>query len=159
MINSFKDYPEYFYAGFWIRFFAFIVDIIMIGSLQRIMFFYMRPGTLLTILSLFVYLSYFVFMTKLNKGQTIGKMIFGIKVICLKEEKLTWKTVIVREGFGRYLQKVVLILYGITIFTPYKQHLVDMLSDTSVVTINYLRLLEDKQTKEKEAINTEMSIE
>lgn len=31
------------------------------------------------------------------------------------------------EGFGRYLQKVVLVLYALVIFTPYKQHVIDLL--------------------------------
>ena len=78
----------------------------------------------------------------LNDGQTLGKMIFGIKVVALHEDSLSWKTVLVREGFGRYLQKAILILYTIAIFTPHKQHFVDLLTDTSVVTINFLRLLE-----------------
>ncbi len=153
MIKSFKDYYQYMYTGFLIRFFAFTIDIIIIGSLQRISLFYMKKGTLLTFLSLAIYLLYFILMTKLNNGQTIGKMIFGIKVICLNEEKLTWKTVIVREGFGRYLQKTILILYAITIFTPYKQHLVDLLTDTSVVTLNYFRLLEDEEGRKNKFIS------
>lgn len=153
MIKSFKDYYEYMYTGFLIRLFAFTIDIIIIGSLQRISLFYMEEGILLTFLSLAIYLLYFILMTKLNDGQTIGKMIFGIKVICLNEEKLTWKTVIVREGFGRYLQKTILILYAITIFTPYKQHLVDLLTDTSVVTLNYFRLLEDERTRQSKFIS------
>lgn len=144
MINSFKDYPDYFYAGFFIRLFAFTVDIIIIGSLQRLLLFSFEAGMLKVGLSLLIYLAYFIFMTKLNHGQTLGKMIFGIKVVSLNEAGLSWQTVIVREGFGRYLQKVILILYTLTIFTPYKQHLVDLLTDTSVVTVNYLRLLEDQ---------------
>ncbi len=146
MIKSFKDYPEGIYAGFLIRVFAFIIDIIMIGALQRITLFYMKEGTLRALLLLTIYLLYFILMTKLNDGQTIGKMIFGIQVICLNEEKLTWNTVIVREGFGRYLQKVIFILYGLTIFTPYKQHFVDMLSDTSVVRLEMLDLVESLET-------------
>ncbi|GMA54602.1 hypothetical protein GCM10025857_59590 [Alicyclobacillus contaminans] len=36
--------------------------------------------------SLVIYLAYFTLLTKLNRGQTIGKMIFGIRVICLTEK-------------------------------------------------------------------------
>ncbi|HHX59962.1 MAG TPA: RDD family protein [Epulopiscium sp.] len=148
MIKSFEDYPDCIYTGFLIRFFAFTIDIIMIGSLQRMTLFYMEKGTLRMLLSLMIYLLYFILMSKLNDGQTIGKMIFGIKVVCLNEEQLTWKTVIVREGFGRYLQKAMLILYALAIFTPYKQHFVDLLTDTSVVTLNLLNPLEDDQTRQ-----------
>lgn len=147
MIKSFKDYPNCFYTGFLVRLFAFTIDIIMIGSLQRMTLFYMSKSMLRTFFSLVIYLLYFILMTKLNNGQTLGKMILGIKVICLNEEELTWKTVIVREGFGRYLQKAMSILYAIVIFTPYKQHLVDMLGDTSVVTLNLLDLLGDDRIR------------
>lgn len=153
MIKSFEDYPDYFYSGFFIRLFAFTIDLIMIGAVQRMTLFYFTDGTLKTSLSLAIYLFYFILLTKFNHGQTLGKMIFGIKVICLKEEKLSWTTVIVREGFGRYLQKVLLILYTLTIFTRYKQHVVDLLSDTSVVTINYLRLLEKEQMNQPTFVN------
>lgn len=146
MIKSFDDYPNYFYAGFFIRLFAFTIDLIMIGSIQRIGLFFLGDGVLRTALSLMIYLLYFILMTKFTNGQTVGKMIFGIRVIALDEKELSWQTVLVREGFGRYLQKVVLILYGLVIFTPYKQHVVDLLTDTSVVTLNYLRVLEEDKT-------------
>lgn len=141
MIKRLNDYPDYFYAGFFIRLFAFTVDIIMIRSLSRLFLFYFNDGLLKTSLSLIVYLLYFILMTKLTNGQTLGKMIFGIRVIAVNEAELSWMTVIIREGFGRYLQKVLWIMYSLTIFTRYKQHVVDLLTDTSVVTENYLRLL------------------
>lgn len=139
MMNTFEDLPTFYYTGFFIRLFAFMIDLIMIGSIERISLFFIEEGVLRSILSLVIYLTYFVFMTKLTNGQTIGKMIFGIRVIALNEEKLSWQTVLVREGFGRYLQKVILPLYGLVIFTTYKQHAVDLLTDTSVITLNYLR--------------------
>lgn len=145
MIKSFEDYPDYFYTGFFIRLFAFMVDLIMIGSIERMTLFFLDDGVIRSTLALIIYLLYFILMTKITNGQTVGKMIFGIRVISLNERELSWGTVIVREGFGRYLQKVVLVLYALVIFTPYKQHVVDLLTDTSVVTINYLRQWEDNQ--------------
>lgn len=147
MITNFKYYPSYFYSGFFIRFFAFIVDLIMIESLQRMLIFYLQPGFLKDLFALVIYLLYFILMTKLNDGQTLGKMIFGIKVIALNEEKLSWVTVVIREGFGRYLNKgLFFVMYPITIFTKYKQHPVDKLTDTSVVTINYVTLTKNIET-------------
>ena len=145
MIKSFEDYPDYFYTGFFIRLFAFMIDLIMIGSIERMTLFFLDDGVIRSTLALIIYLLYFILMTKITNGQTVGKMIFGIRVISLNEKELSWGTVIVREGFGRYLQKVVLVLYALVIFTPYKQHVVDLLTDTSVVTINYLRQWEDNQ--------------
>ena len=156
-MKSFKDYPDCIYTGFFVRFFAFMIDMIMIGSLRRMTLFYIPRGTLRILLSLMIYLLYFILMTKLNNGQTIGKMIFGIQVICLNEESLTWKTVIVREGFGRYLQKAMLILYVPAMFTPYKQHLVDLLSDTSVVTLDLLHLVKDGQIRQCKSISDELA--
>lgn len=155
MIKSFDEYPDYFYTGFFIRLFAFTIDLLMIGSIQRLTLFFSDKGVLRTGLSLVIYLLYFILMTKFTNGQTVGKMIFGIRVIALNEEELSWQTILVREGFGRYLQKVVLILYGLVIFTPYKQHVVDLLTDTSVITLNYLRLLEEDKSAYSSELTTE----
>ena len=122
----------------------------MIGSIRRMTLFNIEGGFKLTLLSLMVYLLYFIILTKWTNGQTIGKMIFGIRVIELNEEKLSWKTVIVREGFGRYIQKTVMALYLLTIFTPYKQHFVDMLTDTSVETDRYLKLFREDHPEEED---------
>lgn len=149
-------YPNYFYAGFWIRFFAYIVDNICISALIAIMIgssFNLlgleKSSQLFSvygILSLVVYLTYFILMTKLNDGQTLGKMIFGIKVICFREENLSWSTVLVREGACRFILKntVFSLGYLVAVFTPNKQHLGDIFSETSVVTLNMLKAIEQK---------------
>ncbi|GEN57587.1 hypothetical protein GCM10012290_21790 [Halolactibacillus alkaliphilus] len=160
MIKRLNDYPDYFYAGFFIRLFAFTVDIIMIRSLSRLFLFYLSDGLLKSSLALIVYLLYFILMTKFTNGQTLGKMIFGIRVIAINEEQLSWMTVIIREGFGRYLQKVLWIMYSLTIFTRYKQHVVDLLTDTSVITENYLRLLtHQKEQYSETATQTPFDVE
>ena len=156
MIKSFEEYPKYFYTGFFIRLFAFLIDLIMIGSIERISLFFLDKGVLRSTLSLMIYILYFILITKFTNGQTIGKIIFGIRVIALNEKKLSWKTVIVREGFGRYLQKVFLILCGLVIFTPYKQHFVDLLTDTSVLNLNSLRQLKDCQNINAKFFDNEM---
>lgn len=143
-----NQYPDYFYAGFWIRFLAYIVDLLMIGSIVRFVngpvsiitngitefsFWYISIGA-----AAIIYPLYFVLFTKFTGGQTLGKMIFGIRVISFTEYKMTWKTVIVRELFGRYVQKMLLFFYLIAAFTPKKQHIADMLTDTSVISESYL---------------------
>ncbi|MDR5659279.1 RDD family protein [Serpentinicella sp. ANB-PHB4] len=146
--NLYHQYPNFFYAGFWMRGFAYIVDMIVVGSLQRIL---LNP--LFTIIPLnnrilgftpefvlqaIIFYAYFILMTKLNKGQTLGKMVFGLRVVCFKEESLTWYTVIIRELFGRYLLRTYFFLYITLPFTKKKQHVADLLTDTSVVTENVL---------------------
>ncbi len=149
-------YPYYFYAGFWIRFFAYIVDTLCITAITGI--FIGVPFNLLGlekssqifsvygILSLVIYLAYFILLTKLNRGQTIGKMIFGIKVVCFSEERLSWSTVLVREGACRFILKNMIFSLGylVSIFTPNKQHLGDLFTETSVVTLNMLKASNDK---------------
>lgn len=144
-MEEFNKYPKISYAGFWMRFFAYLLDLILVGSIQRSMLFFLGEGFIKTALSVILFLAYFVLMTKLNQGQTLGKMVFGLRVICFKEEKLSWSTVLVRELFGRYLQKIIWPMYLLVAFTPYKQHVIDFLADTSVVTENYVYLLLQKE--------------
>jgi uncharacterized RDD family membrane protein YckC len=145
-MERYNDYPNFMYAGFWIRFFAYCVDLIMIASVTRILTFWMAEGLVFVATGIILYLTYFVLMTKLNKGQTLGKMIFGIRVICFTEENLSWQTIIVRELFGRLFQKTLWIMYALVGFTPKKQHVVDLLCDTSVVTENYLLLYKNEES-------------
>jgi len=152
-----NDFPNYFFAGFWIRVFAFVIDLLCINAITTVVLdttftwtgverstdFFSAYG----LLSLVIYLAYFTLLTKLNRGQTIGKMIFGIRVICLTEKKLTWKTVLIRETFVRFiLQFNPLLYFGYlpTIFTRKKQHLADYFADTSVVTINLIQAFNQK---------------
>ena len=88
-----------------------------------------------------IYLAYFVLLTKLNHGQTIGKMIFGIRVVGFDETELSWSTVLVREGACRFILKFPLLFIGYlpVIFSKKKQHIGDYFSNTSVVTINLIK--------------------
>lgn len=154
--RPFHRYPNYFYAGFWMRLFAYLIDLFVIQSIGRLSvnnlftaFHWPKEATEFSSYSLAhiaVYLLYFILFTKLTNGQTLGKMVFGLRVVCFKEEKLSWGTVIIREGFCRYMLsvtffgfKVLQMLYLVLLFTPQKQHVGDLLSDTSVVTENVLK--------------------
>ena len=147
-----NDFPHYFYAGFWIRFWAFCVDMVCITAMTSItiglvfrLFHWQRLDGLFTaygFLSIVIYLAYFIVMTKLNHGQTIGKMIFGIRVISFTEEELSWQTVLIREGVVRFILQANFFLYlGYipTIFTSRKQHVADYFAETSVVTLNTIQ--------------------
>ena len=71
-------------------------------------------------------------MTKFFK-QTLGKMVFGLKVVSLVPEKrLTWDVVLFREVIGRYINSVY-ITYLIVGFTPKKQGIHDYFADTAVI--------------------------
>ncbi|MDO4720303.1 MAG: RDD family protein [Peptostreptococcaceae bacterium] len=137
------EYPSYFYAGFWSRLSAFVIDLLMVGSLVTILI--NTPLALFSIPAfewkifrriseLAVYLLYFITLTKLTNGQTLGKMILGIRVVHIGRESLSWDTVIIREGCGRLMLKILPFLYLPMFFNRKKQQMADILCDTSVVS-------------------------
>jgi uncharacterized RDD family membrane protein YckC len=133
------------YAGFWMRFWAYLLDLIIVGSIERLIvnplfrvleiplveFNMFAP---ITIASAVIFYLYFVLMTKYF-NQTLGKMVFGIKVIDLKNDKLTWGTILFREWIGRFISATVVIGYIIVAFLPKKQGLHDLFTDTSVIHV------------------------
>lgn len=141
-------YPDFFYSGFWIRSLAFIIDSFIAAAIIRILlhplFLWLSPepestiARLYPVLGAILYYAYFVLMTYFTNGQTLGKMIFGLRVISFREEKLGFVTCLIREGFGRsiYSFGITGLLYVIAAFTRRKQHFVDLLMDTSVITEN-----------------------
>jgi uncharacterized RDD family membrane protein YckC len=133
------------YAGFWMRFWAYLLDLIVVGSIERLIinpifraieiplmeFNMFAP---ISIASAIIFYLYFVLMTKYF-NQTIGKMVFGIKVIDLKNDKLTWGTILFREWIGRFISATVVIGYIIVAFLPKKQGLHDLFTETSVIHV------------------------
>ncbi|WP_277585525.1 RDD family protein [Psychrobacillus antarcticus] len=131
-------------AGFWIRFWAYIVDILVLASVGMLL---IKPIFRLfslelnnpewyapfTIITAVIFYAYFVLMTKLC-NQTVGKMIFGIRVISKDGGNLKWGTVIFREWIGRLISIIPLsIPYLVVAFTPKKQGVHDFIADTLVV--------------------------
>lgn len=131
------------FAGFWMRFWAYLLDLIVIGSMDRILINpifraigldlhngdFFAPITIATAITFY---GYFVLMTKFF-GQTLGKMVFGLRVIPLRDEKLTWSTVLFREWIGRFISTFIVILYVLVAFLPKKQGIHDLFADTTVV--------------------------
>lgn len=126
-------------AGFWIRTVAFLIDAAVAAAFASIFAspitaFFLTEGSLAAkAISGFLFYLYFVLSTYLTNGQTLGKMITGIRVIHPDEERLSLTTVVIREGFCRLIQTTFLLLYVITAFSERKQNLGDFLSDTFVV--------------------------
>lgn len=141
IMNSYSTTVRY--AGFWMRFWAFLLDLVVVGSLNRLLikpifrfldipvteFSLFAPISVVTALMFYIY---FVLMTK-YLGQTLGKMVFGLKVVNLDNGRLTWGTVLFREWIGRFISSTIIIGYIIVAFLPKKQGLHDLFSDTSVV--------------------------
>lgn len=133
------------YAGFWMRFWAYMLDLIVIGSIERILvnplfrfldipLWEINMFAPISIASAVIFYLYFVLMTKFF-GQTLGKMVFGIKVVDIKKNELSWGTVLFREWIGRFISSTIIIGYIIAAFLPYKQGIHDLFADTSVVHV------------------------
>lgn len=134
---------EYRFAGFWMRLWAYLLDLIVIGSIDRLLInpvfravgIDLNDGNIfapISIATAIIYYAYFVLMTKFL-GQTLGKMVFGLKVIPLKDSGLSWGTVLFREWIGRFISSTIWITYVVVAFLPKKQGLHDLFADTSVV--------------------------
>ncbi|MGG2072748.1 RDD family protein [Lysinibacillus irui] len=130
-------------AGFWIRFWAFLLDGFIISAVGGILFnpiFYLMDWSLsdtvwyapISLITAILYYSYFVLMTKFF-GQTLGKMVFGLRVISLKHDKLTWSDVLFRDWIGRIINNVFMPLYILVVILPENQGLHDYFADTTVV--------------------------
>ncbi len=143
VITKRESQMDWWYAGFWMRFWAYLLDLLVIASINGM---FIRPifraadlsltttgvFTPINIACAIVFYSYFVLMTK-KFGQTLGKMVFGLKVVSLDEEQLSWGKIIFREWIGRYISATFIFLYVIAAFTPKKQAIHDFIADTTVV--------------------------
>ena len=138
------------YGGFWMRVWAYLFDVLVIAALNGLLVYPVfrltgiiddgRMFSALGIVTTVTYFAYFILMTK-YLGQTLGKMIFGLRVIALKNENLNWLTVIFRELVGRYIHTalvvftipLLLVLYLVVAFTPKRQGIHDFIADTTVI--------------------------
>ncbi|KIL43852.1 RDD family protein [Jeotgalibacillus soli] len=138
------------YGGFWMRLWAYLFDALVIAAVNGILVYpvFRMAGwasndgwfSVLGIVTGITYFTYFVLMTKFF-GQTLGKMVFGLKVISLKDKSLGWMQVLFRELIGRYIHGALVIfaipllyiLYIVVAFTPRKQGIHDLFADTTVV--------------------------
>jgi len=136
---------KYRAAGFWIRLFAFSIDLLVIAGLNAIIWDSLlpvaaQPSFLYQVLHtnmLFLGLTgaaYLILMTHYFQ-QTLGKMIVGIKVVQRSGEPLSWITVIFRELVARSLSQLMGLNLGYVVcwFNAEKRCAHDFLSDTWVV--------------------------
>lgn len=138
-----SEITHFMYAGFWMRFWAYLLDLIVIGSVTRMIInpvfraldvSLVEDGIIspIAVATAVVFYLYFVLMTKFF-GQTLGKMVFGLRVIDLGGKSLSWGTVLFREWIGRFISATVIVLYIVVAFTQKKQGLHDLFADTSVI--------------------------
>lgn len=147
-----RDY-KHAYASFGLRAFAFIIDMLVVGAINNIIrgFNLIDPDlmvyniSLIKIVASLVTLAYFTIASLITKGQSLGKIMTGLRVVSLSSEKLTVSQILIREICGRYIQNKLFLLYILPIFTPKNQGLIDFFVDTAVVKEEAIRDLYGKE--------------
>lgn len=146
------------FGSFWKRYGAFLIDSLLANAITKILF-NLSIHHLVTeeavlnnwwyqLLKLSVFLGYFVTTMILLKGQTVGKYLLGLQVVSLKTGDLDLNTILVRELAGRTVIYFFPILSLTLIFTPQRQHLLDLLCDTVVIDlkqVTYFQAAKDKE--------------
>ncbi|AMX82595.1 hypothetical protein GS3922_02295 [Geobacillus subterraneus] len=132
------------YGGFWLRFWAYLLDVIVVSSINRLVVWplfrlfdwplardhWFAPAA---VAAAAVFYAYFVLMTKAF-GQTLGKMVFGLKVVDERGVPLTWLTVLFREVIGKFIAKKLLFIgFLFVAFSEKKKGMHDQFADTIVI--------------------------
>ena len=151
--TTMEDYiklSKNFYAGFWVRFVAYLIDMIVIYAVASLLntfsFGLLNKQLDFPILGeeslsyVIVMFTYFIAMTYFFT-QTLGKMIMKIKVETNKGDKLSFSDVVYRELIGRLLTIfLVYIPYIAVAFTNKRKGLHDFIADTVVVKEDFSKL-------------------
>ena len=151
--TTMEDYiklSKNFYAGFWVRFVAYLIDMIVIYAVASLLntfsFGLLNKQLDFPILGeeslsyVIVMFTYFIAMTYFFT-QTLGKMIMKIKVETNKGDKLGIMDVVYREVVGRLLTIfLAYIPYLAVAFTNKKKGLHDFIADTVVVKEDFSKL-------------------
>jgi uncharacterized RDD family membrane protein YckC len=121
------------YAGFWIRFVAFIIDSIILTVIQIPISLIIEGTGVLLLMGLLVGIVYDVGFWVANDGATPGKMALGIKVQMTNGDPIDVGPALLRY-LGYYVSAFVLLIGYIMIgFTPQKRGLHDYIAGTVVV--------------------------
>lgn len=163
MQNNYSN-KEAEYAGFWVRFSAYMIDCILVffallivraimsgvmsavkGTVLggNILFHYNLKDIVLYVLQVL----YFILCTYYT-GTTLGKKAMNLRVVCAdREEELTLLNVIYRETIGRFLSGAIVgagyIMAGID---GEKRGLHDILCDTRVIYAKKIKVIEAGRT-------------
>jgi uncharacterized RDD family membrane protein YckC len=145
-----KIVNHYRVAGFWSRFWAYVLDLFCVFALSSVIVsvivaVFKIPQNYLSWMKTNTYMlgavgfAYFAIMTR-YWGQTIGKMICGIMVIREDGKEMDWITALVREVAGRTVSQFLgsYIGYLIIPFVKNKRSCHDLLCDTYVVHVDEL---------------------
>jgi uncharacterized RDD family membrane protein YckC len=132
---------ELYLADWGNRFFAWLIDVIIVGVFTRIIFWYPYFSTGpwfnqwgfdfgVSSLITFIYWTFF----EGSKGQSIGKMIFNIKITGEKGEKIDYTKAAI-ESFGKAFLLPVDVIIGLIARPKDKLRAFNILSHTVVIKL------------------------
>lgn len=135
-----KDFA-YAYSSFGLRFLAYMIDMMVISAIVSIGKFIFPIDSEAKVLGLvltdviytIVSLAYFTVLSLITRGQSLGKIITGLRVVSVGGGNLSTSQILIREIAGRYIQNKFIFLYALALVTPKKQSFIDLFTDTSVV--------------------------
>lgn len=143
--------PKQAFAGFWIRTFAYLVDLFFIRTASQIFYnltLYRLFSTSISqhwtlhILNFIFLILYFFFMTYYFNGQSFGKMLFGLRVIRRDGGTIDRQSCLVRETAGRLIINIIPFVAVFLVVDDQRQHLVDQWCDTVVINEKQLKMLQ-----------------
>lgn len=149
--------PKRAYGGFWVRTAAYLIDLFLVSLLTTLIFnlsVYRLWGRgiedwwLFGLLELLILLVYFAATNYAFQGQSLGKMLLGLRTLRADGRMLDGNTLLVRELAGRAIIKIIPVLAVFLIFDKRRRHLIDMLCGTVVVNENQLAMLADYAARE-----------
>jgi len=122
------------YAGFWVRLGACIIDGVILGLITWIITYISVALIVWVTVGLIISVTYFCGFW-VWRGQTPGKMVMGIKVICTGSSPVTLPQALLRY-LGYIVSAMVLFIGFIWIaFDSHKQGIHDKIADTYVVKL------------------------
>ncbi len=139
--------PQFRYAGFWLRFWAYLIDCVILGLLPVLISLIIAPlfftgVAALAILGVWIFILpvvlaegwlYYALMESSSYQATLGKRALGLKVTGLSGEQITFGTATIRY-FSKILSALMLhIGFIMAAFTQKKQALHDMIASCLVI--------------------------
>lgn len=135
------------YAGFWKRFFAVMIDSLILGFLMFFLMFFIgffiggmlsepesmaRFSNFGMLIDVVIIWLYFALQESSRQQATLGKRILGIYVTDIDGERISFGRATIRY-FSKYLSSIFMIGFIMAGITQRKQGLHDMIADTLVV--------------------------
>lgn len=123
--------PEVHFAGFWRRFGAGIIDVVILSVVSGILSFIF--GEAMQFLGVIIGWLYFAFFESSNKQATLGKMVLHLQVTDEDGKKLSfWRAT--GRHFAKILSSIILFIGHLMIgWTKKKQGLHDIIAKTLVI--------------------------